>query len=64
MEREFKHEGNHVRVRYAIAEGEFNDLIEGIDVYVNGIYRGFLAETSPCDSNEVIMDSLEGGEYR
>ena len=54
MEREFKSPIGHIRVRSAMAEGEFNDLIEGIDVYVNGTYQGFLAGTYVCDSNEVI----------
>lgn len=54
MEREFKSPIGHIRVKSAMAEGEFNDLIEGIDVYVNGKYQGFLAETYVCDSNEII----------
>jgi len=58
MEREFKSPIGHIRVKGAMAEGEFNDLIEGIDVYVNGTFQCFLAETYVCDSNEVIEEVI------
>lgn len=56
MEREFKSPIGHIRVRTAMAEG---DLIEGVDVYINGTFELFLAETYVCDSDEVIEELIE-----
>lgn len=56
MEREFKGSIGHIRVRTAMTEG---DLIEGVDVYINGTFELFLAKTYVCDSNEVIEGLIE-----